>query len=106
MLTGVDGRGRGNPKLKIVNPEIESYVPFPGVFVVNLVQNSSMISWGDCCLAFLGATGLTGLSVIMTRPGPGGLSYSSSGKAIDIVIVTASRKPATCTRVQLRSAMR
>lgn len=29
---------------------IASYVPFPGVFVLNLVQNSSIISCGACFL--------------------------------------------------------
>lgn len=73
---------------------IASYVPFPGVFVLNLVQNSSIISCGACFLDVflvvvveaLGATAsdeLPGHRFIIAR-----ISSTSGPEKVAIIRVT------------------
>ena len=61
------------------------YAPFPGVLVVNLSQNSSMISCGVCCLLFFGGGRLAGFSAAAALLGPGSIPYSSGGNTTDMM---------------------
>lgn len=47
-----------------------SCVPFPGVFVLNLVQNSSIISCGACFFDFLVVVVVEALGVAVPKESP------------------------------------